>query len=223
MSALVSVTFSDPFVEIAALNKDWPELNTDSGELRGRARWAASYWNAANNLYATRDETDHIMFAGPVMQNAGLACELVLKCLLSGGGYSDSDLRKCGHSLSNLYEKAENHLDICRFLDAVIRASRPLELPNEVAHRFAEAGRSRDEAECGWRVFSQHIYILDESYNRPYRARYFSTGPIVLPEPYILLLGSLILLNAMNERLNLPLVGTEYGRPSGPGVEEWTL
>ena len=37
------------------------------------------------------------------------------------------------------------------------------------------------------------------------------TGPIAFPEPFIILLGSLILLNAINERLQLPIVGAVYG------------
>lgn len=213
MSALLSVTFSDPFAEIAALNEDWPRAlpSEEYGTLLGRARWAAAYWTAANYLYAVRDLDDQIMFVGPVMQNAGLACELTMKCLLFGGGRSDRKLKEISHSLSKLYDHIENHLNIHRFIDAVIRASAPLELPNEVADRIIQSGKTREEADLGWRVFSQHIRLLDDSYERPYRARYFNPGPIAVPEPFILLLGSLILLNAMNERLSLPLIGTASG------------
>lgn len=210
---MLSVTFSDPFNEIAALSDEWPRQlpNSQHEALIGRARWAGSYWNAANLLYAARDTNDHIWFVGPVMQNTGLACELVLKCLLFGGGQSNTKVKKLGHSLSKLYDEVENHVDILRFLDAVIRASQPLEIPNEIAEQFAQSGKTWEEANLAWRVFSQHIRLLDESYDRPYRARYASKGPIVVPEPFILLLGSLILLNAMNERLSLPLVGTASG------------
>ncbi len=213
MSALLSVTFSDPFSEIAGLTDDWPRVASSEqfGDLIGRARWASSYWTAANYLYGARDVEDFIMFSGPVMQNCGLACELVLKCLLAGAGHSDSSLRKLGHSLSKLYNEVGSQLDIHRFLLSVVKASSPIELPDEIADRFIERGQTREEADLGWRVFSQHIYLLDESYDRPFRARYIVAGPMALPEPFILLLGSLILLNAMNERLNLPLIGTLYG------------
>jgi hypothetical protein len=117
-------------------------------------------------------------------------------------------------SLSELYSEAESQFDISRFLLAVVQASSAIALPDEIADRFMERGHTREEADVGWRVFSQHIYLLDESYDRPFRARYLSAGPIALPEPFILLLGSLILLNAMNERLQLPLIGTVYGFPS---------
>ncbi|TGD41274.1 hypothetical protein EEB11_19155, partial [Pseudotabrizicola sediminis] len=83
-----------------------------------------------------------------------------------------------------------------------------------IALKRPERNRDRSKADFGWRVFSQHIYLLDASYDRPFRARYLSAGPIALSEPFILLLGSLILLNAMNERLQLPLIGTVYGVPS---------
>lgn len=218
MSALLSVTFGDPFAEIAALNDDWPNsLSPDQHEaLLGKVRWAGSYWTAASLLYATRDIEDFIMFAGPVMQNAGLACELVFKCLLLGGGHSDKDVRKLGHSLSKLYDKVENQVDIMKFLDAVVRASQPIQLPDEIAHQFIKSGSTLEETDIAWRVFSQHIRLLNESYDRPFRARYNSEGPIFLPEPYILLIGSLILLNAMNERLDLKLVGTVFDQPSEP-------
>lgn len=213
MSALLAVTFSDPFAQIAALDDEWPKSGSSMHRenLIARARWARSYWEAANCLYGTRDVTDRIAFAGPIMQTSGLACELVLKCLLKGGGHSDKELRKIGHDLSKLFRDAEAHLDILRFLDAVARASEPIALPDEVAEKFDRLGRPPKEAEIAWRVFSQHIRILNESYDRPFRARYINEGPIALPEPFILLIGSLILLNAMNERLGLPLVGTALG------------
>jgi len=216
MSALLSLTFDDPFTEIAALRDEWPRVTSNEhlDDLIGRARWASSYWYAANHLYAARDVEDFIMFSGPVMQNCGLACELIFKCLLAGAGHADPSLRKFGHSLSELYSEAESQFDISRFLLAVVQASSAIALPDEIADRFMERGHTREEADVGWRVFSQHIYLLDESYDRPFRARYLSAGPIALPEPFILLLGSLILLNAMNERLQLPLIGTVYGFPS---------
>lgn len=218
MSMRLSLTFGDPFTEIAALNDDWPKSQSveDREALVGRAEWAGSFWEAANILHANRDPADFKMFAGPVMQNAGLTCELVLKCLLFGGGHWEEDLRKWGHSLTKLYDKAEAHLDILRFLDAVRRASQPFQLPHEIADRYQRSGRMREEAEIRWRVFSQHIRLLDESYDRPYRARYVAEGPISLPDPYFLLLGSLILLNAMRERMDMPLVGTVFGETSGP-------
>ncbi len=218
MSALLSLTFGDPFTKIAALNDDWPQFISDehSEILIGRAQWAASYWEAANNLYGNRDVTDSIAFAGPIMQNTGLACELTLKCLLSGGGYTDAALKKLGHSLSALYDKAENFLDIYRFLDAVQRASQPFEVPKVVEEQLTQSGQSREEADLAWRDFSPHIRLLDESYDRPFRARFVAEGPIRLPEPFIILLGSLILLNAMRERLELPVVGTLLGKKSGP-------
>ncbi len=208
MSAYITASFGDPFTEVAALNDNWPVQlsDQDAEHLVGRAKWASSYWAAANTLYGERDVRDFIMFAGPVMQNAGLACELVLKCLLFGGGRSDASLRKLGHSLDDLFSASEQHFDVTRFLVAVVRASEPIPLPKEVADNFIKTGGTREEADLGWRVFSQHLRILDETYDRPYRARYMNAGPIVLPEPYILLIGSLILLNAMNERLGLPLV-----------------
>lgn len=208
MSALITVSFGDPFTEIAALDDNWPAplSDEDAEHLVGRAKWAAAYWSAANNLYAIRDVCDFIMFAGPVMQNAGLACELILKCLLFGGGRSDASLRKLGHSLDDLFSAAEEHFDVTRFLVAVVHASETIDLPDEVAENYIKTGGTREEANVGWRVFSQHIRILDETYDRPFRARYINAGPIVLPEPFILLIGSLILLNAMNERLGLPLV-----------------
>jgi hypothetical protein len=218
MSALLSLTFGDPFSEIVGLADDWPRVASSEqlDDLIGRARSASSYWTAANYLYGARDVEDFIMFSGPVMQNCGLACELVLKCLLAGAGHSDSSLRTLGHSLSDLYNEVESQLDIYRFLVSVVEASRPIELPDEIADRFIELGQTREDADFGWRVFSQHIYLLDESYDRPFRARYVAAGPIALPEPFMLLLGSLILLNAMNERLKLPLIGTQYGIQSEP-------
>lgn len=220
MSALLSLTFEDPFAEIAALSDEWPRVASSEQleDLKGRVRWASSYWNAANQLYAARDVEDFIIFAGPIMQNCGLACELIFKCILAGAGHTDPSLRKFGHSLSELYSEAEHQLDISRFLLAVVQASTPIALPDEIADRFMEQGHTREEADLGWRMFSQHIYLLDTSYDRPFRARYVSAGPIALPEPFILLLGSLILLNAMNERLQLPLIGTVYGVPSEPIV-----
>ena len=209
MPARVALSADTLFSDVVGLDENWP-LQRYDGEtvhLKPRVQWAACFWNAANILNGERKDEDLLAFLGPVMQNLGLACELSFKALLFGGGQTAQKVRNYGHSLTDLYRTAEDHVDIVRFLDAVVRSSTPFDLPEVVADRGAEEGFARKETDLKWRMFTGHLDLLNELYDRPLRTRYIKAGAASLPEPYILLVGSGLILNAMAETLGLAAVG----------------
>jgi hypothetical protein len=161
---------------------------------------ATAYLEAAQDLYRAGDqERSTLRFAGPLMQVTGLAAELTFKALLRGGGAVDRELRAYSHNTYNAYLAARPLFDEVQFINLVLGSTADLPVPAEVVERFQTNGRTDDPA-IAWRVFFDHLRVLDGVYDRPYRSRYMTPGAMVLPEPRIVFVGLSILLEAMRER-----------------------
>lgn len=143
---------------------------------------------------------DYSHYAGPVVHMVGLATELTLKALLKGAGEPENSVRKLGHNTYDAYLAAKIYFDEVKFLQLVFSNTEHLRLPKEIEERIVERSGSSD-ATTEWRVFFNHLRILDQTYDRPYLTRYIKSGSIVLPDAYILLAGSKILISAMMEKL----------------------
>ncbi|MEE9389590.1 MAG: hypothetical protein V3U96_13385 [Paracoccaceae bacterium] len=180
----------------------WP-VNVSKDEemsIEGHLAWISAYQKAAESISLGNDlHFDTMTFAGPVMQLVGLTTELTLKTVLRGGGEDEKSLRKYSHNTYQAYLSARNHFDEVKFIDLVFSNTQHLEMPDEVRLRLAESGEPNPRLR--WRVFFDHLRILDETYDRPYRSRYIKPGHTVLPEPLILLAGTKILQTAMNDML----------------------
>lgn len=138
------------------------------------------------------------------MQMTGLATELTFKSMLRGAGSSEKTLRKYSHNIVGAFEQVSQLIDKSAFQRLVWANTKHLTTPTEVVERYVEPGSPSPH--LSWRFFEGQLHILDEVYDKPYRSRYFQAGPVVLPEPYIILVGVKILLNAMSERLDIDLL-----------------
>jgi hypothetical protein len=74
-----------------------------------------------------------------------------------------------------------------------------LSVPEEIRNRLTLRGEA--DIEHTWRVYFNHLRVLDTVYDKPYRTRYAMPGPVLLPETEIILTGTKLLLTAMEEKL----------------------
>lgn len=195
------------YCEAIGLSEIWPIQDHAPDELdaEGFCNWAKSYYVAATALYRLSGKLDDQMFeAGPLANSLGLAAELSLKGFLRGCGKSDADLKRYRHNTYQAYLDAREHFDEVKFINLVFTNTETLRIPDEVHARLS--ARGEEQPEVRWRVFFDHLRILDSSYDAPYRTRYLTPGPISLPEPAIILVGLKIILNAMAERLDVSLL-----------------
>ena len=190
------------FCEYIGLVESWPSSETAGEEFahEGHLDWASSYFEAAESLHFEQENRRRSrFFAGPLMQMTGLATELTLKCLMRGNGASNSKLKKVGHCTYEAYLSAREAFDEVRFINAVMANSAHLTVPREIAERMKDSG---EDPNIKWRVYFDHLRILDTVYDRPYRNRYMTPGEVVLPEPEIILIGTKLLIAAMEQRLD---------------------
>ncbi|WP_173931660.1 hypothetical protein [Chelativorans sp. Marseille-P2723] len=183
-------------------SKGWPANAEDGDEMdvTGLFTWASAYFSAAEQLNFSEINDHHAPFyCGPVMQNVGLATELMLKTMLRGCGKSMQEIKKYSHDTYKLYCDARACFDEVKFINLHISNTNHLALPEEVRRRFDLRGE--EDVETRWRVYFDHLRLLDSVYDRPYRSRYVTPGEAILPETEIVLIGTKILLNAMGERL----------------------
>ena len=188
------------------LDPAWPKPERDANQMtaKGFVRWSASYFDAAETLYASQDSQNrHLFFVGPVMQMTGLSAELALKALLTGGGATEKQLRGYNYNTYKAYYAARDLFSEEKFIDLVFINTAHLKTPAEVIDRYAG---QEDDPNIMWRVFFRQLKVLDDVYDRPFKSRYVTPGAIAVPEPYIILVGVKLLLNAMLQRLDLPLV-----------------
>lgn len=184
------------------LRKDWPVKNWCHGhvDISVRLKWALAYYRASKELYEKfLDRNDVPFFCGPLIHNVGVASELVLKAMLYGIGLDETELRKLGHKTYDSFVRARESFNEQDFNDLVFDNTLHLQLPKEIADR-CETMRIED-VELGWRLYANHLLILDEIYDRPFRTRYIKPGSFVTSEPHILLVGASILISAMVERV----------------------
>ena len=189
------------FAAAIGLSRNWPkpQKNLDNIALTGDLKWADAYVRGAETLIASDpDRSDLPFFLGPLIHVVGIANELVLKCILKGGGLDADKVRGYGHNTYKAYLKARDWFDEARFINLIFSNTSHLTIPPEIAERLSV--RSEPDPDHYWRFYPNHLRILDTTYNKPYRTRYVSHGPLVAPEPYILLVGARILLAAMSER-----------------------
>jgi hypothetical protein len=169
-------------------------------DLSGLLIWAEAYFSAAEKLHFEGiDRTDLAFYCGPVMQNVGLSTELALKALLRGGGKTQNELRSYSHNTYRAYCAAKKHFDEVKFINLFFANTGHIEIPDEVRNRLIK--RAEKDVEQRWRVYFDHLRLLDTVYDKPFRNRYISPGPATLPETELILVGTKILLSAMRTRL----------------------
>jgi hypothetical protein len=186
------------FADAIGLSPKWPVGNVD--EINVLLTWAEAYLAAAEHLHSASDGARPTPFyCGPVMQIAGLATELTLKSMLTGQGKSKQVLRNYGHNTYKCYLAARASFDETKFINLHIGNCSHLATPEEVRLRLASSGEN--DIDAVWRVYFCHLGVLDEVYDKPYRSRYITAGPIVVPDTEVVLIGTKILLSAMGEKL----------------------
>ncbi|WP_416369527.1 hypothetical protein [Tritonibacter mobilis] len=189
------------FADAIGLDVSWPvEFNqSDEMSVTGLVRWARAYLNAAEILHFSERHHGPEFYPGPVIQNVGLATELTLKTMLRGGGKSPKDMRTYSHNTYKAYCDARSYFDEVKFINLHFSNTSHISVPEEVRIRLSL--RSETDIEHRWRVYFDHLRVLDSVYDRPYRTRYVTPGSMVLPETEVILVGTKLLLTAMEERL----------------------
>ena len=189
------------FSEAIGLTADWPFENNQSDEMSlvGLAKWARSYFDAGEVLHFTKHKLEPEFYAGPVIQTIGLATELTLKTMLRGGGKSSGAVRQYSHNTYKAYCEARTHFDELKFIELHFSNTAHLSAPEEVRARWVSDDKA--DIETRWRVYFDHLRLLDSVYDRPYRTRYPTPGLMELPDTEIILVGTKLLLTAMQERL----------------------
>ena len=185
------------------LDSNWPQPISDTNvlEIRDHVEWAIGYFRAAESLYLESAMGNHSAFtlAGPCMQLVGLAAELTFKCLLRGSGKSEGEIRSYGHGIHKAFFDAQASYAYKKFGRLLFDEKYQLALPSEV---IIELTPMVDRADDGviWRAFSSQLTALDRVYDRPFQTRYIAPGELNVPEPYLVLVGTKIILQAMRER-----------------------
>lgn len=180
----------------------WPirANNKKEMDISGLLVWARTYFDAAEQLHFSElNRRRSSFYSGPVIQSVGLATELTLKVLLRGSGKSSGELRRYSHNTYEAYCDARDCFDETEFIKLHISNTMHMQVPEEVRARLSSQGEK--DVDTRWRMYFDHLRILDGVYDRPYRSRYVSPGAIVLPDAEIVLIGTKILLSAMEERL----------------------
>lgn len=189
------------FADAIGLDVSWPieVRHNDEMDVTGLVRWARAYLNAGEILHFAEHQETPQFYPGPVMQTVGLATELTLKTLLRGSGVDPKIIRKYSHNTYNAYCDARSVFDEVKFIELHFSNTAHLSVPEEIRERLS----SKDEIDIDhrWRVYFDHLRILDTVYDRPYRTRYMSPGAMILPDTEILLVGTKLLLSAMEERI----------------------
>ena len=195
------------YSEAIKLKSIWP-LSTDSrskGDLVGHLNWTICYYEAATALLLFDRSRNHFLFnVGPVTQTLGMCTELTHKALLIGNGATSAELKKIGHNTYKSYLEARTLFSEPHFIQLVFDNTSALATPDQVKARHPEMNET--EVSRRWRVYFDHLRILDETYDKPFRTRYFTSGPGIWPEPLIIIIGIKILLNSMLERAGLKLL-----------------
>ncbi|MDH3582342.1 MAG: hypothetical protein OEM91_17185 [Hyphomicrobiales bacterium] len=190
------------FAVAIGLIDSWPMENSDKTEtsIAGLLMWAETYFSAAELLHSEcKEERNSAFYAGPVMQNVGLSTELTMKALLRGTGISRKELRAFSHNTYEAYCVAKDFFDEQKFINLFLANTEHMLAPEEIRNRLMADGES--DVDVRWRIYFDHLRILDTVYDRPYRGRYVTPGKIILPETELILIGTKILLSAMRERL----------------------
>ena len=189
------------FADAIGLEGCWPieVKQQDEMNVSGLVKWARAYLNAGEILHFAERPQEFDFYPGPVMQTVGLATELTLKAMLRGNGKSLKDLRKYSHNTYEAYYDARSCFNEVKFLNLHFSNTAHLSVPEEVRNRLASFGET--DIEHTWRVYFHHLRVLDTVYDRPYRTRYVTPGPVILPETEIILTGTKLLLTAMEEKL----------------------
>lgn len=190
------------FAEAIGLDVRWPNENryNDEMDVVGLVGWARAYLNAGEILHFAERQESPQFYPGPVVQTVGLATELTLKAMLRGNGKNPKSIRKYSHNTYNAYFDARSVFDEVKFLELHFSNTAHLTAPEEVRKRLSANGET--DIDRRWRVYFDHLRILDTAYDRPYRTRYMTPGPLLLPETEILLVGTKLLLSAMEERIS---------------------
>jgi hypothetical protein len=189
------------FADAIDLDASWPieVKQQDEMGVSGLVKWARAYMNAGEILHFAERPQELDFYSGPVMQTVGLATELTFKAMLRGSGKSSKDLRKYSHNTYKAYYDARSCFNEVKFINLHFSNTAHLPVPEEIRTRLTLQGES--DIEHTWRVYFDHLRILDSVYDRPYRTRYITPGSMVLPETEIILCGTKLLLTAMEERL----------------------
>jgi len=197
---MADATHHDSFSSGISLHPSWPSSEPENLSIAGHTRFAASYIEAAERTIFSQDKVRHSFefFLGPTLQLTGLAAELTLKTLLRGSGRDEKQIRDFGHNAYNAYFEARSLFDEVQFINMVAYNCETC-MPEVVRLRLNE--HFGDAWPEGWSNFIPQIRLLDNVYDRPFRSRYHRSGEIILPEPYVIIIGVKTLLSAMLERI----------------------
>lgn len=189
------------FADAIGLETCWPieVKQQDEMSVPGLVKWARAYLDAGEILHFSKRPQQLDFYSGPVMHTVGLATELTLKAMLRGCGKSQRDLRKYSHNTYNAYFDARSCFNEVKFISLHFANTAHLSVPEEVRARLTSSGEP--DIEHSWRVYFHHLRVLDTVYDRPFRTRYVTPGPVILPETEIILTGTKLLLTALEEKL----------------------
>jgi hypothetical protein len=189
------------FADAIGLCSQWPLETEDNEEagISGLLTWAHAYFSAAELLHFSKKTEDFAFYSGPIVHNVGLATELTLKAILRGMGKTSKEIRKYSHNTYEAYYAARECFDEVKFMNLHFSNTKHLSIPEEVRTRLTAQGD--EDVETRWRVYFDHLRILDTVYDRPYSTRYMTPGPVTLPDTDIILIGTKLLLTAIEERL----------------------
>ncbi len=186
------------------LKDKWPKRSFE--ELGLRMKWAEAYLVAAEILFHQNQVREDLNFyAGPMLQNLGLASELTLKLVIFGSGKDDRFCKKLGHNTYDSYCVARDSFDELKFLEVVFGNLEHRSVPDEISQQMEQ---NRDEfSQWEWKAYFNHLRILDLMYDRPFLNRYIEHGMHTLPDAEIILVGTKLLLGAAAERLGHNISG----------------
>lgn len=190
------------FANAIDLSDNWPlHINDkDQMDVSGLLTWAQAYLRGAELLhFEASGDYQTAFYSGPVIQGIGLATELTLKTMLRGAGKTQKELREFRHNTYNAYIASRVSFDEVRFINLHLSNTAHLKVPDEVRGRLIEHGEN--DIETRWRVYFDHLRVLDTIYASPYKSRYVVPGSISLPNSEVILVGTKILLSAMSERI----------------------
>lgn len=163
----------------------------------GNVSWALAYLQAAEQLHRiSKSDRKQAFYAGPVIQNTGLAAEPTLKAYLQGGGKNEKQIRQIGHRTYKAYCSSREYFDEAKFIALHFSSTAHLTVPDEIRRRFAPASV---DVETRWKVYFEHLRLLDTMYDRPFKGRHFQSGAVQLPESEIVLTGTKKLLSALKD------------------------
>lgn len=184
------------------LASKWPveETSKEQASATGYVSWAKAYLQAAEQLhFISNSDRQESFYFGPVIHNTGLAAELTLKAYLQGGGKTEKQIRQIGHNTYDAYCSSREYFDEVKFIELHFSNTAHLTVPDEIRKRL---GPATEGIETRWKVYFDHLRLLDTMYDRPFKGRYFQPGAVQLPDTEIVLIGTKILLSALKDRLD---------------------